>query len=439
MDRRQFLRSLPAAAAAGAVTPALAAGAMDRHPVGEPVMKRYDDQRWVLDNVIQANGIDWDQPHRGVLLGSCGLGVMNDMNAVAARVKKLADITPAFEALAKKREGLAQAAEQEGEKISARDHYYIAAAYWATAMWLIDETNDQIKFQNERKRANFTKYIGLANHHVEWVEIPYRGKQLPAIFHLPPGYQPGTKVPVIVAVPGMDGFKERSVALYADPYMERGAAVLAIEGPGYWEAPVRGLYVDVPGWAETGKEVMKWLLARPEVDPQRIGVTGSSFGTFFSAILMSDEPRYKACASVGTCYDPAGRRIFDEASPTFKRRFMFMSGINDEREFEEFRKTIDWHGYAEKIKAPYLVVAGGSDELCPLDSTEAFVKALGGPKQLVIYEDSRHAVGGVPSTSNGPEPRLYAAEWLMARLNGKPNANERWWVEPSGRVTKTAI
>ena len=83
--------------------------------------------------------------------------------------------------------------------------------------------------------------MALADHHIEWVELPYRGKTLPAIFHLPPDYQAGAKVPVIVAVPGMDGFKERSVALYADPWMERGFAVLAIEGPGYWEAPVRGL------------------------------------------------------------------------------------------------------------------------------------------------------------------------------------------------------
>lgn len=438
MNRRQFLRSVPIAAAAAA-TPALAAETITRNPMGEPHMRRFDEQRWVLDNVIQANGIDWDQPHRAVLLSSCGLGVMNDVNALNARVKKLADITPAFEGLAKKREALAATAEENGDPVAMRDHSYIAAVHWASAMWLVDENNDQLRLYNDRKRANFTKYIGLASHHVEWVEIPYRGKQLPAIFHLPPGYQPGTKVPAIVALSGMDGFKERSVALYADPYLERGVAVLALDGPGYWESPVRGLYVDVPGWAETGKETMKWLLARPEIDAERIGVTGVSFGTFFSAILMSDEPRYKACAAIGTCYEPGGRRIFDEASPTFKRRFMFMSGITSESEFEDFRKTLDWHGYAEKIKAPYLVVAGGSDELCPLEAAEAFVKTLGGPKQLVIYEDSRHSVGGVPSTVNGPDPRPYTVEWMMARLNGKPFKSERWWVEPSGKMNKTAI
>src|SRR6202035_997299 len=73
MDRRAFLQSGSLAAAAGAaianaVTPAAgetpAAHPRDwsnRKPKGEPVVKRFDEQRWVLDNVIQANGIDWDQ------------------------------------------------------------------------------------------------------------------------------------------------------------------------------------------------------------------------------------------------------------------------------------------------------------------------------------------------------------------------------------------
>jgi hypothetical protein len=61
----------------------------------------------------------------------------------------------------------------------------------------------------------------------------------------------------------MDGYKEKYVSLYADAWMQRGVAALVVEGPGYWEAPLRGLYIDVPGWVETGKEVIRWLLTRP--------------------------------------------------------------------------------------------------------------------------------------------------------------------------------
>jgi fermentation-respiration switch protein FrsA (DUF1100 family) len=156
-------------------------------------------------------------------------------------------------------------------------------------------------------------------------------------------------------------------------------------------------------------------------------------------VLMSDEPRYKAGSVVGTCYEPGGHTIFEEASPTFKRRFMFMSGITDEAEFDKFRKSLDWKDYAGKIKTPFQVFAGEADELCPLPYSEDFVKALGGPKQIVIYQDSRHSIGGVPSVANGPEPRTYQPEWMMARLAGKPMPSERWFVEASGRIVKTPL
>ena len=435
MHRRNFLRAATFATAGGL---GLAQAAEPGFPSGEPRMKRFEEQRWALDNIIQANGIDWDQGHTGVLLRACGLDVQNDMASLRQRVKKYADIVPAFEALARRREALAAEYEKNEELIPARNNYYFAAAYWGTAMWGLEEHGPRLRTNNDKKRENFTKYMKLADHHIEWVEIPYRGKTVPGVFQLPPGYKSGSKVPVIVAVPGMDGFKERSVSLYGDGWMERGYAVLAIEGPGYWESPVRGIFVDVQGWVETGKEVAKWLRARSEIDADRIAATGSSFGSFFSAAMISEEPAFKACAVTGTCYDPGGKAIFDEASPTFKKRFMFMAGITDEDRFETFRKTLDWHPIAGKIKVPFLIAAGEADELCPLEQTEAFVRALGGSKQLVIYQDSRHSLGG-PAVANGPDPRIYQAEWIAKRLAGKALASERWYVDLGGRVQKTSL
>jgi len=224
-----------------------------------------------------------------------------------------------------------------------------------------------------------------------------------------------------------------------DPWMERGYAVLAFEGPGYWEPPLRGIYIDVPGWAEAAKTLADWLAKRPEVDIGKVGMTGVSYGSFFTAIMMAADARYKACAVSGTCYEPGGEVIFNRASPTFKKRFMFMSGITDEREFDEFRKTIDWNGYAQKVKGAYLVACGEYDQLCPLEHTEAFMKALGGPKQLLVYEGGNHSIALTTATQNGPEPRTYQAEWLAARLEGKPFTSERWFIEANGTVVKAAM
>src|SRR5215468_11699145 len=150
MHRRAFLRSVPLAAAA--LSSASLAQAAESLPVGEPKMKRFEEQRWVLDNIIQANGVDWDQGHTSVLLRSCGLEVQGDMTALRQRVRKYADIVPAFEAMARRRETLAAEHEKNDELIPARNNYYIAAAYWATAMWGLEQHGPRLTGYNDKKR-----------------------------------------------------------------------------------------------------------------------------------------------------------------------------------------------------------------------------------------------------------------------------------------------
>jgi alpha-beta hydrolase superfamily lysophospholipase len=408
-------------------------------PEGEPYTRRWHEQRWILDNIIQANGVDWDQTRAGGILRACGPEVTADIAAIKQRVKRFVDIASAFEDIGRKREEQAKAAETAGNKALMRDSHYIAALCYGQAMWPIFENNERLRALNRKKRESFSRYMQVADHRIEWAEIPYRGSTLPAVFHLPVGYQRGSKVPVVVLVPGMDGFKEKYVSLYNDPLLQRGIAVLAVEGPGYWEAPLRGLYVDVRGWQESGKEVMHWLLQRPEVDSSRIGMIASSYGSFFSAIMLSDEPRYKFCAVVGTCYEPGGETIFNSASITFKKRFMFMSGIVDEAAFDSFRKTLDWHAYAENIKTPYLVLAGGADQLCPIEYTDDFIKALAGPKQLVVYQDADHGVHGSPAAVNGPDVLQFRTDWVVARLSGTPVTSELWHVDFNGHISKSAL
>ena len=118
---------------------------------------------------------------------------------------------------------------------------------------------------------------------------------------------------------------------------------------------------------------------------------------------------------------------------------MYMSGIPNEDEFDKFRQTLTWEGHIDKIKAPYLCLAGEADELSPLEHTERMFRAMKTPRQLVIYADSRHSVGGVPAANLGPVPGSYTAEWIAARLAGMPFASERWFVEPTGRVAKSTL
>ena len=76
-----------------------------------PSSRRWIDQRWVLDNVISSVGIDWDQPRSLYFNGACGIESNPDFASIRQGVKKFADIGPAFEAAARRRQAKAIAAE----------------------------------------------------------------------------------------------------------------------------------------------------------------------------------------------------------------------------------------------------------------------------------------------------------------------------------------
>jgi dienelactone hydrolase len=402
-----------------------------------PTMKRFKEQRWILDNVIRANGIDWDQPRLPGLAAALGPEAATDIAGIGSRVQKFADIIPAFEAVARRREARAIEADKAGDKVGARDNYFMAANYWGGAQWPIDENNEKNIFFNQKKRECYLKYAKLADHRVEPAWIALQGKSLPGWFHLPYGYQNGQRVPCVVSIPGMDGYKERSIPLAGDRFLSRGIAVLVVEGPGQYESAVLGSRVSIPAWQAAGKAMLDWLAARPDIDAQKIGIVGISFGSLFSTIAASAEPRYVAVAVASTCLEPGCHTIFQEASPTFKKRFMYMSGIPDEDEFDKFRKTLTWEGHVDKIKMPYLCIVGEADELSPLEHTERMFQVMKAPRQLVVYADSRHSVGGVPAANLGPVPSTYAAEWMASRFAAAPFASERWFVEPTGRISTT--
>jgi dienelactone hydrolase len=403
---------------------------------GAPKVRRFDAQRWLIDNVIRANGIDWDQPRSLYIHAPCGIEANADFAGIRERVKKMADIGPAFAAVARRRETKANAAAQVDRKITARDNFFMAAVHWGAAQWPYDENDETNVAYNNKKRECYAKYAALSDHHVEAVWVPFKDKAIPGWLHLPPGYT-GGRLPVVISVPGMDSYKEIQVALYGDKFLNRGMAVLAIDGPGQYEAPMIGLYFSMENWMAAGPALVDWIAERGELDATRIGVSGTSFGSLFGTVLTANEPRIRACAVMSVCHEPGCHTIFQEASPTFKKRFMYMSGITDENEFDEFRKTITWEGHAEKIRAPYLCVAGEAEELSPIEHSEHLMAALKGPKQMVVYQESRHSVGNVPAANLGPFPPILVADWLADRLAGKSFVSERWYVTGSGEINKT--
>lgn len=248
----------------------------------ERKMRRWREQRWILDQVIQTRGIDWDQGRTGKILRNCGPGVQGDLQEVCRRIQKFVDIPREFSRAAARREEQGRAEERAGHLLEARDHYYIAACFYTNAMWAIyEDGNPQRVEWQERKRACYDKFIQYAGRPIERAELSFEGKKVQAILHLPPSMKSGEKVPCVMYIPGMDGVKEDNPAI-GDPFLERGFAVLAIDGPGQGETREGGIPCNASNYADAGKLACDYLVKRPEIDAERLGVMGSSMGSYWA-------------------------------------------------------------------------------------------------------------------------------------------------------------
>ena len=398
-------------------------------------MKRWQEQRWILDNIIRTVGIEWDQPRIAYTAGPCGPEANFDFNLVRQRVTKLADMPREYGAAARRREAVAERYEKEGRLAAARESYFIAALLWGSAQWSIFANSPQNLEFNAHKVHCYQKYAAYAPNKIERVEIPFGHATLPAYLHLPRGWD-GARLPCVLTIDGMDGFKEMMHSMYGDKILERGLASLAIDGPGQGECCTRGIHVTATNFKDAGRAALDWLRRRPEVDPDRILVYGISFGSFWATQVATVDDGLRGCAVAYVCHEPAGHTIFNMASPTFKLRFMYMAGIDDEDEFDRFTAGMTLDG--REVKCPYLVIAGEDDELSPIEHTYQLFDQIKTLKQLVVYQGERHAIGGLAG-GLGPNWMTLLAEWLRDRADGKPMASERVYVDVTGQQRVTSV
>jgi dipeptidyl aminopeptidase/acylaminoacyl peptidase len=351
--------------------------------------------------------------------------VQGDLQEVTRRIQKFVDIPREFARVAVRREALAKETEKAGHFVEAREHYYIAACFYTNAMWAIfEDGNPQRIAWQERKRACYDKFIQYAGRPIERIEFPYQGKFVQGLLHLPP-MRAGEKVPCVMYIPGMDGVKEDN-PMHNDPLLERGIAVLAVDGPGQGETRERGIKCNASNYEDVAKLVCNYLVKRPEIDADRLGVMGSSMGSYWAPRAVAAEPRFKACAVSGVCVEPGQYAIFNMSSPTFKLNYMYMSGYDDEAAFDEFAKTLTLRGVASKITCPYMIVAGEDDEHCDMKFVYELMDEIRTPKLLVVYEGEKHSI-------RNPRARVLLINWLADRLAGKPFKSEKIYVETGGK------
>jgi dipeptidyl aminopeptidase/acylaminoacyl peptidase len=392
-------------------------------------VKRWKEQRWLLDAIVRTVGVEWDQGRLSATVAAVGVDLLRDANQIRERVKKFSDITREYARLARSREEFAKEAERESHFKTAEENYLAASVLFGGAIWPIWEDNNTELIELSRaKNRCYDKYIQYAGHHIERIELPFEdGKTVSAVFHLPEGAdrRNSNSYPCAVLIPGMDGFKERTVRMDGDKMLKREIAVLAIDGPGQGESLIRGIKVTESNHEIVGKAAMDFLEKRNDIDTSKVALHGTSMGSYWVPRIMATDSRYKVAVVTSSCHEPGMETIFNWASPSFKYRFMWMSGIYDEEEFDQFARKMSLKGVGAKIKQPFLITAGEDDPLSPVRFSVDLYHELVGPKMIMVYEGEGHGI-------RDPRDASFRADWLVDRFEGRSFSNRMVKVDSAG-------
>jgi dienelactone hydrolase len=190
--------------------------------------------------------------------------------------------------------------------------------------------------------------------------------------------------------------------MVANALARKGVAALFVKMPYYGErrakdSPRRMISRDphetVEGMTQAVLDIRRaaaWLGARPDVDEDRLGVTGISLGGIMSALSAAAEPRFRKVAIYlgGGQLAEALWALEHEDAEEFRAKWVADGGTRES--FVKTLQPVDPVTYAHLLKdREVLMVAARHDEVIPPASTLALWRAIGTQPELV-WLDAGH-------------------------------------------------
>ena len=332
-----------------------------------------------------------------------------DIRGVARRVKmfNLESWHAEWMGVAQKNEELASGFEKDNRKVTAHEFYLRAADFYRRAVVYMPEDDPRMMPTYKKLEQTFNKAWSLVTPPFERVQIPYEGHILPALF-FPGRGKPGTRLPVVYNYGGADGILLRGEDGGAGQYIRRGMSFIDVDGPGHG-GMLREKKLYAPSDSErVAKAVIDYLVTRSDVDPNRIGLHGSSMGGYSGPRCATAEKRIKAVAVWSGAYNLVND-IFDYYPP-IQDRLRWLMGAKDLNEAREKIKEFTLEGRATKIECPLLVGYSHDDRVMdPRGALKLYQNAVNSP--------DRSMLDGVGHGEKRFDRRTYIADWFMKQLN----------------------
>ncbi|RTL70038.1 MAG: alpha/beta fold hydrolase [Pseudonocardiaceae bacterium] len=303
-----------------------------------------------------------------------------------------------------------------GRRVSAYEGYLRAVTYYRTSgIFLYTPPMDPRFVDAYRKQHNaFAKAAPLSEWRIELVGIPYGSTPLKAWWCRPAGDGPH---PAIAMAGGYDGTMEENFFTGGVAALRRGYAVLLIDGPGQGGALVEQKLVFRPDWEAMVTPQIDWLLARPEVDRERIVLMGRSWGGYLAPRAATAEHRIAALVADAPQYTPGPNAEFllpeqyrdqlytgnadelnkvlrDEMAASSEMAFTLNRGMLTHgfaTPLDYLRQTKDYtlDGLAPRITCPTLLSTGENDRRG--NDAQPLYDALTVPKEYLRFTNAEGA------------------------------------------------
>lgn len=288
---------------------------------------------------------------------------------------------------AEETEARARKALDAGNRRTAMQYFFAANQYWRMAdVFLTIERNDDKAEYFKKSQACFREAAKLHEPKIEIITVKCGDEEYDGYFCHPRNPKPG-KWPAIFFIGGADAFAEE-IYFSGRELVERGYALLLVDTPGRGSSmyvkniPTRADY-EVPG-----KACFDWLFARPEIDPDRVGLMGISMAGYYAPRVAAFEDRIKALVSWCGCYSILDDlyKFYDHLQPTVQR---LLGGVSHEEALKQL-EAFSMAGLAQNIKVPTLMTHGANDRLMSVDGAKKLFDEIGAKdKTLVIFDDPK--------------------------------------------------
>lgn len=391
----------------------------ERPKAGKPHLRR-DNQKWVYDWVVKETGkvFHFQSDGRGRLPASVR---SHDM------ISKHMGLT------ARRLERLAQAEAEAGHRETAMEIYFQATLLYLDAQHVVFEVNDEKRFLHGGLMRCYDKVREYAPYRIEHVDIPWNGTVVSGNLHLAPGE--GRK-PLVFYVPGCDQTKEAWPHPYYNQALQRGMHAFSFDGPGQGESNLRRIRLTADNYEQAASAAIDYLLKRPEIDPEKIGVYALSFGSYWGMRIAASEPRVRAVAAPWASYVDK-YYLMNEESPRYKQLFAFLTQSSSEEELDRVVAAMTMEGRMEKITCPTLLVSGEFDPRAPLEEVYRLFDQMKAPAELWVLSDQHHNSGPTARARSSvweADIHAFVCDWLRERFNGVPvkHPGKVLYLEPSG-------